>query len=169
MTEPPVYLIDEPTAGIDPRTSEDIYELIAALARDSGKAILLVDQDIKSALAIADYVYVVKNGSVASHGSRAKFGGDTDALVARWLYASGRLTVERVDGAKPPQPPRPPGAAARHPRWRMRRCRARCSLSSTTSRSNCRRRRAGRSTIRRTWRCSRCVSRPSAPASCRRR
>jgi branched-chain amino acid transport system ATP-binding protein len=48
-----------------------------------------VDQDIKSALAIADYVYVVKNGSVASHGSRATFGGDTDALVARWLYASG--------------------------------------------------------------------------------
>jgi branched-chain amino acid transport system ATP-binding protein len=89
MTEPPVYLIDEPTAGIDPRTSEDIYELIAALARDSGKAILLVDQDIKSALAIADYVYVVKNGGVASHGSRAEFGGDTDALVARWLYASG--------------------------------------------------------------------------------
>lgn len=89
LTEPPVYLIDEPTAGIDPRTSEDIYELIASLARDAGKAILLVDQDIKSALAIADYVYVVKNGGVASQGSRAAFGGDTDALVARWLYASG--------------------------------------------------------------------------------
>jgi branched-chain amino acid transport system ATP-binding protein len=89
LTEPPVYLIDEPTAGIDPRTSEDIYELIASLARDAGKAILLVDQDIKSALAIADYVYVVKNGSVASQGRRATFGGDTDALVARWLYASG--------------------------------------------------------------------------------
>ncbi|HEY1545982.1 MAG TPA: ATP-binding cassette domain-containing protein [Xanthobacteraceae bacterium] len=89
MTEPPVYLIDEPTAGIDPRTSEEIYELVASLARDSGKAILLVDQDIKSALAIADYVYVVKNGSVTSRGSRATFGGDTDALVARWLYASG--------------------------------------------------------------------------------
>jgi branched-chain amino acid transport system ATP-binding protein len=89
MSEPPVYLIDEPTAGIDPRTSEEIYELIASLARASGKAVLLVDQDIKSALAIADYVYVVKNGRVASHGSRAAFGGDTDALVARWLYASG--------------------------------------------------------------------------------
>jgi branched-chain amino acid transport system ATP-binding protein len=89
MTEPPVYLIDEPTAGIDPRTSAGIYTLIQSLARESGKAILLVDQDIKSALAIADYVYVVKNGSVVSHGSRDAFGGDTDALVARWLYASG--------------------------------------------------------------------------------
>ncbi len=89
LAEPAVYLIDEPTAGIDPRTSEDIYELIASLARGAEKAILLVDQDIKSALAIADYVYVVKNGSVASQGSRTTFGGDTDALVARWLYASG--------------------------------------------------------------------------------
>jgi branched-chain amino acid transport system ATP-binding protein len=89
MTEPPIYLIDEPTAGIDPRTSEEIYELIAGLARNSGKAILLVDQDIKSALAITDYVYVVKNGSAVSHGPREAFGADTDALVARWLYASG--------------------------------------------------------------------------------
>lgn len=89
LAAPQVYLIDEPTAGIDPRTSEEIYELVQSLARGSGKAILLVDQDIKSALAIADYVYVVKNGGVVSEGSREAFGGDTDALVARWLYASG--------------------------------------------------------------------------------
>jgi len=87
LTQPPVYLIDEPTAGIDPRTSDDIYAFIASLACGAGKAILLVDQDIKSSLAIADYVYVIKNGSVASQGSRTTFGGDTDALVARWLYA----------------------------------------------------------------------------------
>jgi branched-chain amino acid transport system ATP-binding protein len=89
MTAPPVYLIDEPTAGIEPRTSEEIYEIIQSLARDLGKAILLVDQDIKSALAIADYVYVVKNGTVTVQGPRDSFGGDTDALVARWLHAGG--------------------------------------------------------------------------------
>jgi len=87
MTAPPVYLIDEPTAGIEPRTSEEIYEIIQSLARDLDKAILLVDQDIKSALAIADYVYVVKNGTVTVQGPRDSFGGDTDALVARWLYS----------------------------------------------------------------------------------
>jgi branched-chain amino acid transport system ATP-binding protein len=89
MVDPSVYLIDEPTAGIDPRTSEDIYVLIEQLAREMNKAVLLVDQDIKSALSITDYVYVVKTGSVFSHGPREQFGGDTDALVARWLYASG--------------------------------------------------------------------------------
>jgi branched-chain amino acid transport system ATP-binding protein len=89
MTDPSVYLIDEPTAGVDPQTSEIIYEIVRDLARDLGKAVLLVDQDIRAALAITDYVYVVKNGTVFSEGAREDFGSDTDALVARWLYASG--------------------------------------------------------------------------------
>jgi branched-chain amino acid transport system ATP-binding protein len=89
MTDPSVYLIDEPTAGVDPQTSEIIYRIVRDLARDLGKAVLLVDQDIRAALAITDYVYVVKNGAVFSEGAREDFGSDTDALVARWLYASG--------------------------------------------------------------------------------
>ena len=90
MADPSVYLIDEPTAGVDPQTSETIYEIIERLARELGKAVLLVDQDIRAALAITDYVYVVKNGTVFSEGGREDFGADTDALVARWLYASGQ-------------------------------------------------------------------------------
>ena len=89
MADPAVYLIDEPTAGVDPKTSETIYDLIDELARRRGKAILLVDQDIKSALAISDYVYVVKTGTIVSQGPRDHFGGDVDDLVARWLHASG--------------------------------------------------------------------------------
>jgi len=89
MTDPSVYLIDEPTAGVDPQTSEIIYRIVHDLARDLGKAVLLVDQDIRAALAITDYVYVVKNGAVFSEGAREDFGNDTDALVARWLYTSG--------------------------------------------------------------------------------
>jgi len=86
---PKVVFLDEPTAGIDPQTSETIYEIVAGLAHDLGKAVLLVDQDIRSALDITDYVYVVKTGAVFAHGPRETFGADTDALVARWLYASG--------------------------------------------------------------------------------
>ncbi|MBV2182710.1 MAG: ABC transporter ATP-binding protein [Castellaniella sp.] len=89
MADPSVYLIDEPTAGIDPQTSESIYEIVAGLAHELDKAVLLVDQDIRSALEITDYVYVVKTGAIAAQGPREEFGGDTDALVARWLYASG--------------------------------------------------------------------------------
>jgi len=89
LVDPDVYLIDEPTAGVDPKTSAEIYRRIQSLARDQGKAILLVDQDIRRALEIADYVYVVRTGAILEEGTRADFGGETQALVARWLHASG--------------------------------------------------------------------------------
>ena len=88
MHDPVLFLIDEPTAGIEPRVAAQIYELIKRLAAQD-KAVLLVDQNIKRALEIADYVYVMRTGTVLSEGSRESFGGDTEALVARWLYASG--------------------------------------------------------------------------------
>jgi branched-chain amino acid transport system ATP-binding protein len=88
MYDPSVFLIDEPTAGIEPRVAAQIYGLIKDLAA-KGKAVLLVDQNIKRALEIADYVYVMRTGTVLSEGSRESFGGDTEALVARWLYESG--------------------------------------------------------------------------------
>ena len=90
MHDPVLFLIDEPTAGIEPRVAGIIYEMIKDLAAQS-KAVLLVDQNIKRALEIADYVYVMRTGTVLSEGSREEFGGDTEALVARWLYASGNM------------------------------------------------------------------------------
>jgi branched-chain amino acid transport system ATP-binding protein len=89
MLDPVLFLIDEPTAGIEPRVAALIYDLIKELAAQ-GKAVLLVDQNIKMALEIADYVYVMRTGTVLSEGSRASFGGDTEALIARWLYDSGK-------------------------------------------------------------------------------
>jgi branched-chain amino acid transport system ATP-binding protein len=88
MQDPILFLIDEPTAGVEPRVASMIYDVIKGLAAQ-GKAILLVDQNIKRALAIADYVYVMRTGTVLSEGSREAFGSDTEALVARWLYTSG--------------------------------------------------------------------------------
>jgi len=90
MHDPVIFLIDEPTAGIEPRVAALIYDLIKDLARRD-KAILLVDQNIKRALEIADYVYVMRTGTIVTEGSREAFGGDTEALVARWLYASGNV------------------------------------------------------------------------------
>src|SRR6185437_6325993 len=69
MTDPSVMLIDEPTASIEPRVAAQIYDLITGLAR-GGKAILLVDQNIKGALGIADYVYVMRTGALFTEGPR---------------------------------------------------------------------------------------------------
>ena len=87
MTDPRVMLIDEPTASIEPRIAAQIYALIAGLARD-GKAILLVDQNIKGALGIADYVYVMRTGSLFAAGPREDFTDDVETLVSRWLYTT---------------------------------------------------------------------------------
>jgi len=87
MTDPTVMLIDEPTASIEPRISAQIYALITGLARD-GKAILLVDQNIKGALGIADYVYVMRTGVLFAEGPREEFSDDVETLVSRWLYTT---------------------------------------------------------------------------------
>lgn len=87
MTDPAVMLIDEPTASIEPRIAAQIYKLIADLAND-GKAILLVDQNIKGALGIADYVYVMRTGALFDEGPREVYTDDVETLVSRWLYTT---------------------------------------------------------------------------------
>ncbi len=67
LTDPTVMLIDEPTASIEPRVAAQIYTLIQELAR-ANKAILLVDQNIIGALGIADYVYVMRTGTLFTEG-----------------------------------------------------------------------------------------------------
>lgn len=85
LTDPTVMLIDEPTASVEPRVTAQIYELIAGLARD-GKAILLVDQNIKGAIGISDHVYVMRTGALLEEGPRSAFTDDLVTLVSRWLY-----------------------------------------------------------------------------------
>jgi branched-chain amino acid transport system ATP-binding protein len=85
LTDPGIFLIDEPTASIEPRIAAQIYGLIEGLAR-VGKSVLLVDQNIKGALGIADHVYVMRTGSLFAEGPRADFADDVETLVSRWLY-----------------------------------------------------------------------------------
>jgi branched-chain amino acid transport system ATP-binding protein len=85
LNDPAVFLIDEPTASIEPRIAARIYALIQDLAR-AGKAVLLVDQNIKGALDIADHVYVLRTGTLFAEGPRSDFTDDVPTLVKTWLY-----------------------------------------------------------------------------------
>jgi branched-chain amino acid transport system ATP-binding protein len=62
MAEPKVLLVDEPTAGLSKMLPEEVYEMLAGLRDREGLTILLVDQEIRHALRIADYVYVLELG-----------------------------------------------------------------------------------------------------------
>jgi branched-chain amino acid transport system ATP-binding protein len=56
--------------------------------RDEGRTIVLVDQDVRAALAIADSVHVLKAGRLDRSGLVIEFGDDLDALVRDWLSTS---------------------------------------------------------------------------------
>lgn len=74
MTEPSLILVDEPTAGLSPALSEQAYEFLLRTQRTLQCSILLVDQNIESAVAIADYVYLLSLGRVRNEGPRTEFG-----------------------------------------------------------------------------------------------
>ncbi len=81
MTDPQVILVDEPTAGLALMLARDIYQLLVNL-KDEGVTILLVDQNIRQAIEIADYVYVLELGRNRHEGPREAF---DDLKKALWL------------------------------------------------------------------------------------
>jgi branched-chain amino acid transport system ATP-binding protein len=81
MTEPKLILVDEPTAGLAVTLSREIYDLLVGL-KNEGITILLVDQNIRQAIRIADYVYVLELGRNRHEGPREEF---DDLKKALWL------------------------------------------------------------------------------------
>ncbi len=71
MAEPRLLLLDEPSMGLAPRLVAEIFAQVAAL-KDSGTTILLVDQNARAALSIADRAYVMENGQIVLGGPAAQ-------------------------------------------------------------------------------------------------
>jgi branched-chain amino acid transport system ATP-binding protein len=84
LCNPSVLLVDEPTVGLSPLVAQAIYLELQAL-KEEGRTILLVDQDVRSAMKIADYVYVLDLGKVQVNGSREAFEGRLGEIVRSWL------------------------------------------------------------------------------------
>ena len=72
MTEPRLLLVDEPSAGLAPRITEQIYARLRQ-ARAAGLTVLLVDQNIAKAVEVSDYVYLIERGQVRREGPRESF------------------------------------------------------------------------------------------------
>lgn len=82
MTDPKLILVDEPTAGLAKLLSEEVYQMLVDLRDRDGLTILLVDQEIREALKIADYVYVLELGRNKFQGPATDF---TDLEKAFWV------------------------------------------------------------------------------------
>jgi len=68
MSNPSVLMLDEPSTGLSPRVVESIFEVIAGLAQ-RGATILLVEQNVYLALAVADRAYVLERGRLTLEGT----------------------------------------------------------------------------------------------------
>jgi branched-chain amino acid transport system ATP-binding protein len=82
MTDPKVILVDEPTAGLAKMLSEEVYQMLVKLRDEEQMTIVLVDQEIRKALKIADYVYVLELGRNRFEGPVEEF---TDLKKAFWV------------------------------------------------------------------------------------
>jgi branched-chain amino acid transport system ATP-binding protein len=82
MADPKVLLVDEPTAGLSKMLSEEVYEMLTILTSRDDITILLVDQEIRHALTIADYVYVLELGRNKYEGRATEF---EDLEKAFWV------------------------------------------------------------------------------------
>lgn len=85
MSRPRLLLLDEPSMGLAPILVDQIFNIVAQLKR-SGQTILLVEQNARAALAIADRGYVIETG-------RITVGGDATTLLADPRVQSGYLGV----------------------------------------------------------------------------
>jgi branched-chain amino acid transport system ATP-binding protein len=68
MARPKLMLLDEPSLGLAPLLVQEIYEIIKKINADQKMAILLVEQNVRAALGIADYGHVLENGRVVLSG-----------------------------------------------------------------------------------------------------
>jgi branched-chain amino acid transport system ATP-binding protein len=84
VPNPSVLLIDEPSVGLSPIVAQQVYQELLAL-KEEGRTILLVDQDVRAAIRVADYVYVLSSGKNDIEGGRSAFEGDLGAMVRGWL------------------------------------------------------------------------------------
>jgi branched-chain amino acid transport system ATP-binding protein len=78
MARPKLMLLDEPSLGLAPLLVQEIYEIIRRINAEQKMAILLVEQNARAALGIADYGYVMENGRIAMGGPAERLRDNQD-------------------------------------------------------------------------------------------
>jgi branched-chain amino acid transport system ATP-binding protein len=78
MAHPKLMLLDEPSLGLAPLLVEEIFYEIKQISIDEGTAILLVEQNARVALNLADYAYVMENGRIVLDGTSDQLNENED-------------------------------------------------------------------------------------------
>ncbi len=86
MARPTLLMLDEPSLGLAPRIVRDIFRILTEL-RASGVSILLVEQNARAALQVADYAYVMELGEITAQGLPSEIAQDA-RLIESYLGLS---------------------------------------------------------------------------------
>jgi ABC-type branched-chain amino acid transport systems, ATPase component len=81
MSQPKIILMDEPSMGLSPLYVSEIFDIIREISK-SGTTVLLVEQNAKKALSIADKAYVLETGNVVLSGEASKLMNDESVKKA---------------------------------------------------------------------------------------
>ena len=68
MAQPKLMMLDEPSLGLAPLLVREIFAIIKRINADQGTTILLVEQNARLALEVADYAYIIENGRIVLTG-----------------------------------------------------------------------------------------------------
>jgi branched-chain amino acid transport system ATP-binding protein len=76
MSRPRLLLLDEPSLGLAPLVTQEVFDRLADLVSDSGVAVLLVEQNANMALDFASRAYVLEAGEIVGQGTADELRGD---------------------------------------------------------------------------------------------
>jgi branched-chain amino acid transport system ATP-binding protein len=88
MSRPRLLMLDEPSLGLAPLIVRDIFRVIAGL-RETGVSILLVEQNARAALQVADYGYVLETGEIVVEGPSVDLASDPRVIESYLGLVSG--------------------------------------------------------------------------------
>jgi branched-chain amino acid transport system ATP-binding protein len=89
MGKPRLLMLDEPSLGLAPLIVRDIFEIIVGL-KQTGVSILLVEQNARAALQVADHAYVMELGEITSSGPAAQLAADP-RIIESYLGLGGTV------------------------------------------------------------------------------
>jgi branched-chain amino acid transport system ATP-binding protein len=76
MQEPQLLILDEPSLGLAPNLADEVFDILGNLKK-SGSSILLIEQNIRKALTLADTGYVLETGKIVMKGTGTEILADT--------------------------------------------------------------------------------------------
>jgi len=92
LARPTLLLIDEPSLGLAPLVTAELFDLLAVVRETWDLAVLLAEQNVRRALGVADRAYVLSSGSITSEGTVDELTAGQD-LMAAYLGETEELTT----------------------------------------------------------------------------